>query len=161
MKQVLLPILATALFIVGLGLFLRKTDSFPIASPKPETSSKIKIAEIVVEVEVADSNDERAKGLSGKDKLEDAKGMLFVFDQNDIRPSFWMRGMKFPIDIIWIKDNKITQIDKNVEPQPETTDEKLTRFKPNTPVDYVLEVNAGFSDKNNLQVGANFEIINE
>lgn len=62
--------------------------------------------------------------------------------------------MEFAIDIIWIKDGKIIQIDKNVEaPAVGTPDNKLKLYSPKSAVDYVLEVNSGYSDLNNIKVG--------
>jgi uncharacterized membrane protein (UPF0127 family) len=80
--------------------------------------------------------------------------MFFVFTQKDIKPPFWMKDMKFAIDILWINDNEIVQIDKNVQP-PEsgTTDTNLILYVPNQPIDYVLEMAAGFTEEHNIEVG--------
>ncbi len=105
-------------------------------------------------VEVAVMLDEITKGLSDRESLNKGWGMLFLFDSNEEfypAPSFWMRNMKFPIDIIWIgRDHKIVYIKKDAQPEsyPKT-------FGPGAKVDarYVLEVNSGFSDKYNIKEG--------
>jgi len=80
--------------------------------------------------------------------------MLFVFEQENIRQSFWMKDMNFAIDIIWISDEEIIQIDENIPPpDPGMPDSELKSYLPNQPIDYVLEVNAGFSDENNIKIG--------
>jgi len=62
--------------------------------------------------------------------------------------------MKIAIDIIWLKNGKIIQIDKNVAPPTAgTSDKNLKLYSPKTAVDYVLEVNFGYSDLNNIKVG--------
>jgi uncharacterized membrane protein (UPF0127 family) len=65
-----------------------------------------------------------------------------------------MKDMRFAIDIIWIDDEKIVQIDKAIQPPEEgTPDEELILYTVNQPIDYVLEVNAGFVEKNNIEKG--------
>src|SRR4051812_21812815 len=55
---------------------------------------------------LAKSEKEKVKGLSGRKSIKDNEGMLFVFDKKDKYP-FWMKGMQFPIDIIYIDDNRV------------------------------------------------------
>ncbi|MGB6881980.1 MAG: DUF192 domain-containing protein, partial [Microgenomates group bacterium] len=97
---------------------------------------------------------QRRQGLSGKENLPEGEGMLFIFESKNIQPPFWMKDMKFAIDIIWIDDDKIVQIDKDIQPpEPGASDNKLVLYTPNQPIDYVLEVNAGFSEENKIKVG--------
>lgn len=99
-------------------------------------------------VEIADERHEQAGGLSGRNYLDNDRGMLFIFPK-PTRPEFWMKEMNFPLDIIWInKNNQITEIIKNL---PLNTFPKT--FMPSSPILYVLEVNAGWSDKNNIKIG--------
>ena len=66
-----------------------------------------------------------------------------------------MKGMLIPIDIIWINDGKVSLINENV-PQPATPDvpeSNLPSYSPKDPIDYVLEVMAGFSKENKIKVG--------
>lgn len=105
-------------------------------------------------IEIADTPTEREKGLGGVTNLEENNGMLFTSEQKDTLPIFWMKGMLIPLDIIWINDGKVVKIDKNIpNPDPNTPESELKRYSPASPVDYVLEVNAGFSDKFGLKVG--------
>ncbi len=147
MKKILLLILSTVLFITLLGLFTGKK----LASP-PKT--KIHIGQTEISVEIADTASKRQKGLSERESLAAGEGMLFVFGQEDIQPPFWMKKMKFAIDIIWIDNNKIVQIDKNVPaPEPDTPNGELKLYLPSQPIDYVLEVKAGFVDEKNIKIG--------
>ena len=107
-----------------------------------------KIAGITLNVEVASTPEAQAQGLSGRTGLAENKGMLFVFAEPG-QYAFWMKDMNFPIDMIWINENfKVIYIQKNAEPAsyPET-------FGPAVNAKYVLEVVAGFADKNNLKEG--------
>lgn len=62
--------------------------------------------------------------------------------------------MLIPIDIIWIKDNKVAGIEHNLQaPPPGTSDSSLTLYNSPEPVDYVLEVNADWANQNNIKVG--------
>ena len=98
--------------------------------------------------EVVKTPEDRNQGLSGRTSLEPQTGMLFIFEEPGIYP-FWMKDMNFPIDMIWIDEQwRIVDISHNISPEtyPQT-------FSSSLPIRYVLEVNAGFSRKNNLLSG--------
>ena len=144
LKQLLFPLAGVAAFIIVVGLLSQGKIKLDGAT-KTET---LKIGAKEINIQIADNDEERSKGLSGVTSLGESEGMLFVFDSKDVTPSFWMKGMKIPLDIIWIDDGKIVKIDNNV---PFPNQEKL--YTPGQPIDYVLEVNVGFSDKNSLKIG--------
>jgi uncharacterized protein len=111
-------------------------------------SKIIMIGPIAVKVKVLDSDIERIKGLSGKKELKEDEGMFFEFEENG-KHGIWMKDMNFPIDIIWFdKNGAIIYVEKAVDPK---TYPKV--FKPESDAMYVLEVNSGFFDKNNLILG--------
>lgn len=103
---------------------------------------------------------DRKKGLSGLDSLALDQGMFFVFEvPGDY--GFWMKDMKFAIDIIWISENKeIVDLAVNVPPEPKRKDKELTVYKPKAKALYVLEINAGLAQLHNLKVGdtVNFDL---
>lgn len=91
---------------------------------------------------------EREQGLSDTSSLNSNQGMLFFFATSTV-PNFWMKDMNYPLDIIWIDNNKkIIGVVQNLSPStyPQT-------FAPTSPVSYVLEVSSGFFEKNNLKIG--------
>lgn len=101
-------------------------------------------------VELAETQEERSKGLMYRESLDQDKGMLFIFDQEK-EHSFWMKNTLIPLDIIWInKDKEVVDIEKNVQP---CVQEECEIFKPNDKAKYVLELNAGESDKTNIKIG--------
>lgn len=98
--------------------------------------------------DVAATNDQRSKGLSVKDALNENEAMLFVFS-TEREHSFWMKGMKFPIDIIWLDDDKeVVHIEQSLEPC--VPDSFCQPYKPNDDSLYVLETVAGFAQKYNV-----------
>lgn len=107
-----------------------------------ENKGEVKIREQIIVVDIVKDPDTRARGLSGRDGLGVNEGMLFLFDEEAYYP-FWMKDMKFPIDIVWIAGNAIVGFEERVEPEPNVPDEELTIYTPPVPVDKVLELAAG------------------
>ena len=108
----------------------------------------LKVGNISVRVDIADTPAFHERGLSGRKTLLDGQGMFFIFDHPDIYP-FWMKEMNFPIDIIWIDEHmSVADITKSVLPSsfPQT-------FASKVPVRYVLEVQAGFAERNGVNTG--------
>jgi uncharacterized membrane protein (UPF0127 family) len=139
------------------GFFLIQHLTKP---PIAQVSQKIKFVQIggqKVKVDLALTEVEQTQGLSGRSSLAPNTGMLFVFDQSS-RQLFWMPDMNFSIDMIWITPNmKVDYIEKDATPAsyPAT-------FGPGANdgvAKYVLEVPAGFSEKNNLKVGDSVQSI--
>jgi uncharacterized membrane protein (UPF0127 family) len=82
--------------------------------------------------------------------MNENESMLFVFDKASDY-SFWMKGMKFPLDIIWLdSDNEVIYIAHNLEP---CVSDACPLFKPEGDAKYVLETVAGFADKHGVEEG--------
>lgn len=113
------------------------------------SNSTVTISDQTYKVTVVDTDATRTQGLSGKKSLKEDEGMLFVFQQKGKYP-FWMKDMNFPIDIIFINDDTITDITKNAEPNDSAN---RPQYTPSVDINYVLEVNAGDTDKKNIKVG--------
>lgn len=105
-------------------------------------------------VDVAESFSTRAAGLSGRKMMAEEEGMLFIFPVAGIY-SFWMRGMNFPLDIVWISGNKIIAISEDV---PIPAGLGLPTYSPPAPIDKVVELNAGTAKRIGLQVGDSIAI---
>ncbi|MDB4984778.1 MAG: response regulator MprA [Patescibacteria group bacterium] len=118
-----------------------------------------------IHVRVADTDAERELGLSYFKKLPTDQGMLFVFDKPGIYP-FWMKGMKFPLDMVWLKKApdstfapghfyEVVSITRNATPgsYPEGT------FQSDAPADAVLEINANTAYRFGLVAGERIQII--
>lgn len=111
-------------------LFLRATE--PIA-PAYLMNEGVRIPVLVLEREI-----ERERGLSNTVSLPTRTGALFIFAKPG-NYSFWMKDMRYPIDIVWIDaDWKVLGVTENVVPESYPT-----AFYPPSDAKYVLEVNAG------------------
>jgi uncharacterized membrane protein (UPF0127 family) len=154
-KEVLLPVAGIVIFIVLIGTFFKNGSLFKQNVTSSNTSPQtLGIGDKNIAVEIVNTESSRRKGLGRRESLKEDYGMLFVFDSKPVSPIFWMKDMLIPLDIIWITNGKIVQINKSVPaPGPDTPDSKLDKLTTIYPVDYVLEVNAGFSEKNNIAVG--------
>lgn len=99
-------------------------------------------------ISIAESDEDKIRGLSGTARLDPQSGMLFAFNNND-RHGIWMKDMNYPIDIIWLdSDKKIVDIQTNIHPD---TYPKV--FKPRADARYVLELAAGETRKYEIQQG--------
>jgi uncharacterized membrane protein (UPF0127 family) len=103
---------------------------------------------VTITVEVARSAREQAKGLGGRSSLPKGEGMLFPFDAAEHR-TFWMKGMLIPLDILWIREDKIVAIDANVPPPRAHEATAIVSHV----ADRVLEVPAGFAQGMGISAG--------
>jgi uncharacterized membrane protein (UPF0127 family) len=100
-----------------------------------------------IDVEIAETDEKRHRGLMFRNKMEENQGMLFIFDNEEIQ-SFYMKNTLIPLDIIFINAKKqIVKIYKNTTPLSE---KDLPSFKPCL---YVVEVNGGYTDKYKIKEG--------
>jgi uncharacterized membrane protein (UPF0127 family) len=100
-------------------------------------------------LEVRDDEIGRVQGLSGRSSLSESSAMLFVFDIESDRYCFWMKDMKFDIDILWL-DSKKRIVDAKYAASPSSYPEE---FCPKSAARYVLELPAGQALKNGLIIG--------
>jgi uncharacterized protein len=111
----------------------------------------VKVGNTKVRAEVAGDAAARRRGLSGRARLADGRGMLFVFPSRGPR-TFWMKGMRFPLDILWINRGRVKGIARDV-PVPRGS---LPVYPSGGPVDRVLEVPAGWSARHGVSPGDRF-----
>jgi len=117
----------------------------------------VRIGDAAILAEVPQTPQDRARGLGERDFLPRDRGMLFVFDFEHPH-AFWMRGMRFPLDFVWISaDRRVVEVTTEVPPQPGVPDAELRLYRPNAPVLYVLEVNAGAVEDLDIRVGDRVE----
>lgn len=135
-------VLGVLITMVMTALILR-TINFYTKNGTVEINHKVFKAEIVKD------SWELEKGLGGRTSLAENRGMLFIFSKEDYY-QFWMKGMNFSIDILWINQGRIVDI-KEKAPVPVTN--YLESYRPEAPAKYVLEIGAGLAEKYGIKVG--------
>jgi uncharacterized membrane protein (UPF0127 family) len=117
--------------------------------------AKVVVNGFDVIADIALTGEQKTKGLDVKNNLAENQGMLFVFQQ-PYRYGFWMIGMKFPIDIIWLDSNGVvTHIEHRLKPcPPASSNLACPVYFPEKDSLYVLETVSGFSMKHNVRLGS-------
>ena len=157
--QVLIPfvIAAAIVGIVGVLTIPSDTKLETVNFPK----GIIKVDNVVLQVEIANTEPARTRGLMFQEELPFDKGMIFVFDEEQVI-SMWMLNMQFPLDVIWF-DSKgdVVHIEKNVAPCKSAIETMTCTFQnaESKKAKYVLEVTAGFVDKFNITEKSKLQII--
>ncbi len=108
----------------------------------------IRIGTVPLRVEVADTPEERARGLGGRESLGATNGLLFVFDESGYH-AIWMRDVSFPIDVLWVGED-FTVVDILPNLSPETFPRA---FEPRAPARFVIETNANYAASSGIVVG--------
>jgi uncharacterized protein len=130
----------------------KQFSSYPKSGPSFRKDGRLTIipannsGQIPLDIEIADNDNERMQGLMYRQSMQENEAMLFIFPNEEPR-SFWMKNTYISLDIIYINSQKeIVSIQKYTQP-------KSTYSIPSEkPAMYVLEANAGFTDKNGINV---------
>ena len=104
-----------------------------------------------IDIEVADDNQKRARGLMYRESIPENGGMLFIHDREEIQ-SYWMKNTYISLDMLFIDhDREIVTIHHSTSPMREWS------YASTRPVLYVLEVNAGFCTRHGITEGDKIE----
>lgn len=163
-------LIALATFFAFNPWYVRPLAGIFRQSPLPSSEEQTPSREIIkilapdgatkaqLNLELADTPEKRTKGLGYRDSLATDSGMLFIHDKPQ-KYTYWMKGMRFPIDFIWIMDDTVADIITNALPPIEgQTDDTLERYAPTVDVNKVLETNSGFVDSFHIQKGDKIKI---
>lgn len=132
----------------------------PAPTPTPAYAQvDVVVAGFTFRADVADTAALRALGLGGRDSLPANRAMWFVFDAAAPR-QFWMRRMRFPLDIVWVSDGYVvTGVAERVpHPAPGTPLSQLRNYSSIVPVRYVLEINAGLAGQLGIVPGSRVSV---
>ncbi len=97
-------------------------------------------------VEVADTPDERSRGLMFRERMPENQGMLFVFERTQ-PVGFWMQNTILPLDLLFVSETGEVRAILQGEPYSTAT------ISPGEPVRFVLELNAGTAERQGIEVG--------
>jgi uncharacterized membrane protein (UPF0127 family) len=126
---------------------------------EPDAASALQKGEVVIDgrvainVEVARSPQAQIRGLGGRSSLKKGTGMMFPYDGPGPR-GIWMKGMRIPIDILWIREGRIVAIEAKVPPP--SSNGELAVFS--HVADLVLEVPAGYAKEMGIRVDQSVKV---
>ena len=149
-NKVIFGIIIGVLIAVSVGVYIStqyaKESNVGLANSGLEEKT-LTVGATTLQVEIAQTTEQKITGLSYRPSLAEGRGMLFIFD-TDGEHGIWMKDMQFPIDIIWIDAAmKVVHIEQAVAP-----DTYPQVFASPTPARYVLEVPAGYA-KGRMTIG--------
>ncbi|MEI6408484.1 MAG: DUF192 domain-containing protein [Bacteroidota bacterium] len=143
------------------------SNSTPAKSEPPAEPAFVKEGELIfrspdgqknltrLEIEIADDSYQRQQGLMFRKKMPDSRGMLFTFEAPE-EQSFWMHNTYIPLDIVYINDKlEVVSIQKNCATLNDTP------LPSGKPAQYVVEINAGLSDKLGIKPGSKVAWVNQ
>lgn len=155
MAVAMLAMVLAAPSVVGAQSVLPPWRVDPVTPPQ---RADIVVGETTLDVQLATTPSLQQLGLGYRNGLDEGTGMLFVFSEAGDR-TFWMKGMRFCLDIVWIEGGEIQGAAENVCPDPEgTSDGDRARFSSPVPVTYVLEVPGGWLAANGYGTGTTVEL---
>lgn len=142
--------------LIGAALYMFKTNpsltGIPFLPEKPVISNLL-INGVTLKAEVANTADKRKQGLGGRQSIASDEGMLFVFPDSGKHP-FWMKGLSFALDFVWISGETVVDLTPNVSPPtPGQADSALPIYQSKEDINKVLEVNGGTIQKLNIKIG--------
>lgn len=135
---------AVTIFVVAASLFYFGNHSF-----YGNERRDIRVNDAEIAVEIVKSREKLSEGLSGRKSICKNCGMLFEFEQEG-NYGFWMKGMRFGLDIIWIDGGEAVHVAKNIPYDFRDT------LRPSVRADKVLEINAGMADEYGIKEGDRF-----
>ncbi len=108
-------------------------------------------------LEIADTAEERRRGLMGREELCSSCGMVFVYPSSGERV-FWMKNTSIGLDIMFLsEEGKILGIETAEPPEPGTPDKELERYRSDVPARYVIELPMGYAARNGVEPGDTVE----
>lgn len=156
--QILIPIAVAAMIVGIVGVWSIPSDIKLESVEFPR--GVIKVDDVILEVQIADTEPRRVRGLMFQDQLPYDQGMIFIFDSPGPY-SLWMLNMQFSLDMIWFdSDGNVVHIERDVPPC-KTAVETVTcqSLVPNGDSLYILEVTSGFVDMFGITQDSKLEII--
>lgn len=145
----------TLLYVIGVVVGIVSVLAWRHYQPLGQPSlPKITLREVpggVLKIEVADEPHELTSGYSRRLPISQGQGMLFLFPEVAPR-SFWMKDMRFALDIVFLRDNRVVDVFERVPP-PARGQDPVTVRVPEPGADAVLELRAGEAKRRGIGPG--------
>ncbi len=139
---------------IALSILVSSFILYQSLSTKPP--GRICFNQSCVMVETPHGREEMSRGLMYRESLAEGNGMLFVFEKEGFH-RFWMKNMKFPIDMIWMDSGgQVVHIDRSVPP---CRKEPCMIYQPDEKAMYVLEVVGNYTLRENIREGSSASLI--
>lgn len=108
-----------------------------------------------IDIEIAETNNERARGLMDRSKMEENNGMIFIFGDDEIRQhTFYMKNTRIPLDIMYFsKDSVLINIARNAQPGADSEQGGGTVAGAASDSKFVVEINGGLADAWGIKEG--------
>ncbi len=108
-----------------------------------------------IDIEIADNANKRARGLMDRSKMDDKQGMLFIFEDSEIRKhTFYMKNTRIPLDIMYFdKDSTLINIARNAQPGADSEMSGGTVAAATGDSKFVVEINGGLADSWGIKEG--------
>jgi len=135
---------ATRLVLLSLLLFLSSCAS--------ASNAWVELSGERFQVEIAATEEARARGLMFRDRLEDGHGMLFIHDRQEPQ-AYWMKNTRIPLDILYF-DNARRLVSQQRDVPPCWSGRGCPSYPSRVPARYVLDLNAGEAARLELEDGA-------
>jgi len=151
MKKIVVTIICILMLFV---YQIAKTNG---ASLKPDNFDFVIIKNQKVFLNVADTREKKRQGLMGVDNISENEGMVFLFKKSDYK-TFWMKNMKISLDIVFISNEKIVKIYKEV---PVCEKDPCPLYDSKYKINSVIEFKKGFCEKYNIKTGDKIKLSQE
>ncbi|MGH6763204.1 MAG: DUF192 domain-containing protein [Phyllobacterium sp.] len=125
------------------------TPGEPMLLPVDQVQLEFETAsgQVRFDVEIADTNEERARGLMHRVDFPDDRAMLFIFDQTrDVM--MWMQNTPTALDMVFISENGVVSA---IAPDTKPLSEAIVSSQ--GPVRFVVELKAGTASKRGIEIG--------
>jgi uncharacterized membrane protein (UPF0127 family) len=148
MKKTFVLMSALVLFtLLAVAIYFFEKNHLSVLKANPSAIIK----DHVFSIDIAKTPHDKESGLSIKNSIGENYGMYFPFETADYY-AFWMKNMKFPIDIIFLRDNRVVSIFSNIQP-PLSNSDKTPVYQTKEKANAALEIAAGLSQKLGLKKG--------
>lgn len=142
--------ITSTVFFFGVSIILIVVASVVIIGKGLTDPKPMKFGSCTMRVEIAQTSEQKAQGLSGRTEIPKDFAMLFPFEQE--QPFFWMKDMLTSIDIVWVANGEVIKIEAKVP-----VDDGAANYVPPKPIDWVVEVAAGQAEACGVNEGTRLD----